>query len=175
MHERVVEGTYLTEGENGALIGNGLAEYLQIGVNDTIVLIGQGYHGSSAAGKYPIQGIVRFGSPELSKQVVFLPLQVAQQLYGLEERVTNIVLQPKNTLQTNQLVQSLQQKLGNDYDIMNWQEMAPELVNMIETDRKEGYVFMFILYLVISFGIFGTVLMMLAERRHEFGVLVAIG
>ena len=34
---------------------------------------------------------------------------------------------------------------------------------------------MLILYMVISFGIFGTVLMMLAERRHEFGVLVAIG
>jgi putative ABC transport system permease protein len=46
---------------------------------------------------------------------------------------------------------------------------------MIETDRVEGYVFMFILYLVISFGIFGTMLMMLAERMHEFGVLVAVG
>jgi ABC-type antimicrobial peptide transport system permease subunit len=33
----------------------------------------------------------------------------------------------------------------------------------------------FILYLVISFGIFGTVLMMTAERRREFGMLVAIG
>ena len=34
---------------------------------------------------------------------------------------------------------------------------------------------MFILYMVISFGIFGTVLMMLAERKHEFGVLIAVG
>jgi putative ABC transport system permease protein len=34
---------------------------------------------------------------------------------------------------------------------------------------------MFILYMVISFGIFGTVLMMMAERQHEFGVLVAVG
>jgi ABC-type antimicrobial peptide transport system permease subunit len=32
-----------------------------------------------------------------------------------------------------------------------------------------------ILYLVIAFGIFGTVLMMTAERRREFGVLVAVG
>ena len=32
-----------------------------------------------------------------------------------------------------------------------------------------------ILYLVIAFGVFGTVLMMTAERRREFGVLVAIG
>jgi ABC-type antimicrobial peptide transport system permease subunit len=32
-----------------------------------------------------------------------------------------------------------------------------------------------ILYLVIAFGIFGTVLMLTAERKREFGVLVAIG
>jgi ABC-type antimicrobial peptide transport system permease subunit len=32
-----------------------------------------------------------------------------------------------------------------------------------------------ILYLVIAFGVFGTVLMMTAERRREFGVLIAIG
>jgi putative ABC transport system permease protein len=32
-----------------------------------------------------------------------------------------------------------------------------------------------ILYLVIAFGVFGTVLMLTAERRREFGMLVAIG
>jgi len=32
-----------------------------------------------------------------------------------------------------------------------------------------------VLYLVIAFGIFGTILMMLNERLHEFGILVAIG
>jgi putative ABC transport system permease protein len=32
-----------------------------------------------------------------------------------------------------------------------------------------------ILYLVIAFGVFGTVLMLTAERKREFGVLVAIG
>lgn len=58
---------------------------------------------------------------------------------------------------------------------MAWPELVPDLVDMIEADRVEGYIFMFILYMVISFGIFGTVLMMMAERQHEFGVLVAVG
>ena len=31
------------------------------------------------------------------------------------------------------------------------------------------------LYFIIFFGIFGTVLMMISERTREFGVLVAIG
>jgi putative ABC transport system permease protein len=32
-----------------------------------------------------------------------------------------------------------------------------------------------LLYIIIFFGIFGTVLMMVSERKREFGVLVAIG
>jgi len=32
-----------------------------------------------------------------------------------------------------------------------------------------------LLYFIIFFGIFGTVLMMVAERKREFGVLVSIG
>ena len=51
----------------------------------------------------------------------------------------------------------------------------PELRKMIDADKAEGYVFMFILYLIVSFGIFGTSLMMLAERRYEFGVMISLG
>jgi ABC-type antimicrobial peptide transport system permease subunit len=32
-----------------------------------------------------------------------------------------------------------------------------------------------ILYMIITFGIFGTVLMMTQERMYEFGVIVAVG
>lgn len=74
-----------------------------------------------------------------------------------------------------QISEDLEKALSDDYEVMDWTLLNSELVDMIEADRVEGYVFMFILYMVISFGIFGTVLMMLAERRKEFGVLIAIG
>ncbi|MBE0674203.1 MAG: FtsX-like permease family protein, partial [Bacteroidales bacterium] len=38
-----------------------------------------------------------------------------------------------------------------------------------------GIVMLFILYLVIGFGILGTIIMMMAERRREMGVMVAVG
>ena len=37
------------------------------------------------------------------------------------------------------------------------------------------YTIQVILYLLICFGIFGTLLMMMAERQHEMGMLIAIG
>ncbi len=45
----------------------------------------------------------------------------------------------------------------------------------MDADDKGGQIMLGILYLVIAFGVFGTVLMLTAERKREFGVLVAIG
>jgi ABC-type antimicrobial peptide transport system permease subunit len=45
----------------------------------------------------------------------------------------------------------------------------------MEADNRSGAIMIGILYLVIAFGVVGTVLMMLAERRREFGMLVAVG
>lgn len=175
IHERISDGKYLEEGDRSVLVGAGLADYLNLEVEDTIVLLGAGYHGVSAAGKYPINGIVTFGSPDLSKQLVILPLAEAQWFYGAEGKVTNMVVLVDDPDNSKRIDQALKDNLSDRYEVMHWEEMSPEIKNLIETDRVEGYVFMFILYMVISFGIFGTMLMMMAERMHEFGVLIAVG
>jgi ABC-type antimicrobial peptide transport system permease subunit len=48
-------------------------------------------------------------------------------------------------------------------------------IQQMEADNVSGMFMIGILYVVIAFGIIGTVLMMTAERKREFGVLVAIG
>jgi ABC-type antimicrobial peptide transport system permease subunit len=53
--------------------------------------------------------------------------------------------------------------------------MNETVVQQMEADNQSGMIMIGILYLVIAFGVFGTVLMMTTERRREFGVLVSIG
>lgn len=175
MENRVSEGEYITDDDEAVLVGAGLANYLKLGVGDTIVLLGSGYHGVSAAGKYPIKGIVKFGSPALSKQLVILPMKAAQWLYGTEDMVSNMIISVEDPDDAVQITKQLKAKLSDKYEVMDWKELNPEIVNLIRNERVEGWVFMFILYMVIGFGIFGTMLMMVAERMHEFGVLIAVG
>jgi ABC-type antimicrobial peptide transport system permease subunit len=66
-------------------------------------------------------------------------------------------------------------KLGHAYEVKTWKKMMPEIENHIKADGVSAYVFTGVLYLIIAFGFFGTVLMMTAERRYEFGMLIAIG
>ena len=61
------------------------------------------------------------------------------------------------------------------YEVMSWKEMMPEMDQFIEADSSGHFIITGILYFIISFGLFGTLLMMMFERKHEIGILIAIG
>ena len=71
--------------------------------------------------------------------------------------------------------ENIDEKITAPYSVMKWDEMHPEVVQLIEADRAGGVVMKAILYILVGFGIFGTILMMLSERRREMGVMVAVG
>ncbi|MGQ7870716.1 ABC transporter permease [Sunxiuqinia sp. sy24] len=175
LKSNVRAGTYLDEKDQGLLIGEGLANYLRLGVNDTLVLISQGYHGISAAGKYPIRGIIKHASPELNKMIVYMTLPVCQDFFSAPNRLTSLVINIKDNDLLQRSLKKLRADLTSPYSIMSWQEMSPEMVQQIESDRAGGIIMKAVLYIVIGFGILGTIMMMIAERRREFGVMVAIG
>lgn len=176
LKSRIVMGAYLQSDDRAVLIGEGLAEQLDMSIGDTLVLVSQGYHGVNAAGKYAIKGLVRFGSPELSKQMVYLPLSEAQWFYGATGLLTSVALHIENADDIPGVMKKLKTKLDLEaYEVMDWQEMLPDLVQAKALDSAGNYIVYFILYLIIAFGIFGTILMMTKEREYEFGVLISIG
>lgn len=175
--ERVVAGRYFDSvAEEGVLVAKGIADELGLEVGDTMVLMSQGYHGVTAAGKYPITGLVSFGSPDLNKLMVFMPLETAQYFFGAEGRATSLVLQMADAREAKVAVATLRKNLDPAiYEVLDWEELIPDLVSARGLDDAGNNIMIGILYLIIAFGLFGTVLMMTKEREYEFGVLIAIG
>lgn len=175
LKNKLKQGTYLSDKDHAVLLSQGLAERLKLRVNDTVVLIGQGYHGAIAAGKYPVQGIVKFGSPDLNDKVLFMPLAAAQDLYSASGMVTSYVLFLKDLKKLHTTAADVRKATGPEYETMTWEELLPEVKQHIEADTNSMKYIQGILYLLICFGIFGTLMMMLVERKFEMGMLVAIG
>jgi putative ABC transport system permease protein len=169
---------YLTESDTGyAVIGNGLSDYLKAGIGDTLVLMGQGYHGTTAAGLYVIRGIVKIPSPDIDNVFVYVTLNDARYLYDAPGMATSAIINISDT--DDRELTKTQERLiaacGDDMTVRTWKEINALLLNQMEADNKSGAIMIAILYLVIAFGVFGTVLMMMAERRREFGMMVSIG
>jgi putative ABC transport system permease protein len=176
LSKKIIAGKYLTANDSGIMIAEGLAEYLRLKLNDTIILLGQGYHGNMAAGKYSIKGIARLGVPEMNKSMAWLPMPASRNFLSTDARYTSISIMLKSRYGLDAVKSSIiNQTAGMDYEVMTWQEMIPELDQVFQAKLGQNVIMSGILYLVIAFGIFGTILMMLNERMHEFGILIAIG
>lgn len=173
---KIKEGRYFEKASDGVLVSRRLAEFLNLGLNDTLTLLSTGYHGASAAGIYPVTGIVEMPNPELDRRLVFMPLPVAQAFYGAENMLTSLVINIHDSDDLKKTKKGLEGLLDNGmYEIMDWQEMNPELVQQIQSDQAGGYIMLGVLYLIVGFGVLGTLIMMTSERRREFGVMVAVG
>ena len=176
LESRLVDGQYFNKDEEAVLIAEGLAEYLKLSVGDTVVLISQGYRGANAAGKYPIKGMLNFGSPELNKQMLYLPLETARWLYNAENLVTSLVVQTNKPRAIKKTTKKITTLLANDeMKVLDYEALIPDLIQAKEMDSAGNKLVMAVLYLIIGFGIFGTIVMMIKEREYEFGVLKAIG
>lgn len=177
LDRKIITGSYLKPNDEGVLIGRKMAELLELKVGDTLILNNcRGYHGNIGNGLYPIRGIFNMGAPELNERIVFLAESECRKLLGVPDNIfTSSVLMTHNVDIAEQLRETTRQSLPHGIRILTWGTMVPEMKNLIASDKAEGYIISGVLYLIVTFGIFGTIIMMLAERRHELGVLIAIG
>ncbi len=171
----ISEVSYFCGNHNTILLAEKLAENLDVQLNDTIALLGQGYYGNTVAEEFIVKGILKFPNPELNKKFSYLELDRAQQFYSARGKLTSLALMLDDYSDLDNTMEQLETKLDSPYTAMSWKEMQPEMVQMIESDRAGGVLMKAILYIIIGFGILGTIMMMVAERRKELGLMVAVG
>jgi len=175
LKKRVVRGTYLADTSRGILIAEGLAARLHLDVGDSVVLFSQGYQGTTAAQELTIAGILHFPIPKMNDAMVFLALPKAQEFFNAANRVTSIALMIDDPKEYRAVQSSLSRGLESQLVVMSWEEMLPEIVQAIALNDAGSVIIFSVFYVVIAFGVFGTVMMMTLERTREFGLLISLG
>jgi ABC-type lipoprotein release transport system permease subunit len=173
-----VSNGYLSGDDEGILVSDKLASYLKVAVGDSVILIGQGYHGVSATGIFPVRGIIKVPSPEIDNKLIIMTITSAQKFYDAEGKITSLVI--NLTDKSERTIKTAKARINSLLTDKNttaktWYELNPILYQQIQGDSQTGIAMLGLLYFIIFFGIFGTVLMMVSERKREFGILVAIG
>jgi lipoprotein-releasing system permease protein len=173
--KRIKKGSFLEPGDPGVVLGSGLAGFLNLTIGDTLVMIGQGFHGISANGLFPVKGIMEHPNQQFNKRLVFMEIDHARTFYSAYERSTALAVMTDNHYQVDHLKAGIEKLLPPGKTVLTWTDMQPEVEQLIQSDRAGGIIMLGILYLIITFGIFSVVMMMVKERRREFGVIHAVG
>ena len=174
--DTVGEGAFLAPGDDrGVVIGSRIAEGLGVGVGGEVVLVTQAADGSVGAGRYRIRGIFRTRMDMLDGTYVLLALPAAQELYAAGDGVTAVVARLRERTQVAAAKASRQAALGAGYEVLDWSELLPAVVQSVAFHEVMGYVLLLVLFTVVAVGIMNTVLMAVLERTREFGVMMALG
>jgi ABC-type lipoprotein release transport system permease subunit len=173
--EHISQGRFLTnEDGDTILIGQEMANLLNVGVGDRITLIGKRKDESMRQRSMTVVGIFDLGLGDAEKGLVYINLPVAQTLYNLRDQETEVAITLEEIGQEEGLISSLEPNLPN-YEIDSFYDLRPEIGEVLAQKGAFTKILGFIVLLMASIGILNLMLMAVYERTREMGVLAALG
>lgn len=174
LSKRLTKGRFL-QGPGEVVLGSELAKRLKADLDSIVFLTGVGYHGNSANLMLRVVGIVKLANIQENKRTSFVSMEEASEGFATGGLVSNIVLSFTNNSKASEIVREMKSDYSGCISVYSWDEINESLHMLVVINDAANILITGILYFIISFGLFGTILMMLSERKKEFGVLVSIG
>lgn len=173
--ENMVAGRFLVpEDGDHIVIGQALAEHLNVTVGDRVSLLGRRKDESMRQRTMTIVGIFDLGLGDAEKGLVFMNLPTAQILYNMRGEVTEVAVILEEIGQEDILIDDIAPQFPN-HEVDSIYTLRPEFADALAADRVFGILFGGILLVMGGIGILNLMLMAVFERTREMGVLAAMG
>lgn len=179
---RVKQGSLaaLTGPEPGIALGRELARTLGVFVGQTVTAISP--RGAvTAVGTIPkmrafrVVGIFEIGLYEYDSALAYTSLDTAQQFADLDHRVSGIEVRVTDVYRARRVAGDLARTLGFPYWTRDWMDMNRNLFHAIQLEKTAMFVILTLIIFVAAFAIISHLILMVAEKRREIGVLRALG
>jgi ABC-type lipoprotein release transport system permease subunit len=179
LQTRMVKGSYLSgQMPKGVVLGDKLATTIGADVGSEIILLTPAADGSMGNDLYTVAGLFHTGLDEMDQSLVVMPLASLQELLRLPPgriHEVGIKLRDINTATTTAATLEVRLNKIVPVRVMPWQELAPELSDYVQFNRRVTLMLFFIFFLLAAMGIVNTMLMAIIERTRELGMLMAVG
>ena len=172
--------TPVADGEPAILLGAELARTLGVVVGDPVTVISpQG--AITAVGmvpkmrRYTVAGTVEVGMFEYDSSLAYLALPLAQEFASLGQGVTGVEVKLVDPFDAKRVGRAVVGRLGFPYWARDWMEMNRNFFAALQLEKLALFVIVTIIVLVAAFAIIGHLVLLVAEKRKEIGILKAIG
>ena len=173
----ITEGRFLDPDEpNGIVVGQALLDKFDTKIGRKLVLMSQGTDKEIASRAFRIVGVFRAEMESTEKQFVFVSLSAAQQMLKLKNGISEISILLSSDKDTDKVATALKEALSaGDYQVQTWKDAMPMVAAILK--MYDGFIFLwfFVVFIAMGFGIVNTTLMAVYERIREFGLLKALG
>lgn len=172
----LIEGDYFkSDRKNLAVIGQQLADKLQLKLHSRIVLTLQTVTGDIIYGAFKIEGIYHTHNSDFDKQMIYVQRKDLQALIGFPSQSASLitVLLHKDD-DTKKVAAELKTQFP-DEQVQTWIQLSPMQQVLSSTMTQMTIIFVGIILVALTFGIINTMLMAVMDRTREIGMLLSIG
>lgn len=175
LDQSIIEGEYLSNGQREIIIGDKIAEKLNVDIDDKVVCMANRIDGSIGSEVFRVKGIFSTPNSEFDGAYVYTNINTIQSMLDLGDKVYEYAITAKDYRLASQIDNELEAKLNDKYEIKSYKEILPLLILQVDMAKESMFVINLIIGLALIFGITNTMLMAVFERIREFGVLMSIG
>lgn len=172
----MIEGDYLSGKDGEILLGNQLADLLEVTLGDRLVVtVSQAHGGELSQALFRVSGIFSFNERAMDTGFSFINLEQGQTLLNIKG-VHEVALRLQSLDQVDDKSLPVWQQLNNDeLETLTWLELTPQLGSMLSMTQYSTLIVSIIMYILVALGLINTMFMSIFERQTEFGILLAIG
>ena len=182
LQQRVKQGSLadLAGPEPSIALGRELARTLGAFVGDTVVAISPRARSPRSArsrrcARSASSPIFEIGLYEYDSALAYTSIETAQQFAEMGARVSGIEVRLNDVYQARRVSREIGAKLGMPYWTRDWTEMNRNLFSAIQLEKTAMFVILTLIIFVAAFAIISHLILMVAEKRREIGVLRALG
>ena len=170
VNEDVIEGDLMTlvHTRYGILLGDQLAENLEVNVGDQVDVVFPGSQTTS----FKVVGLIHTGT-SADEVTAYARLDSVQDFFNEPGVVSNIGVRVADPYQADAIAASIERETG--LDAVSWSEANAEILSLLDIQRASATIFYFLIYGVAGFGIANTLITIVAQRTREIGILKAMG
>ncbi len=174
------EGHWQSLNTHTLLIGEELARTIGARMGEQVTLIAP-REGTPSWDQVPrmrrfqVAGIFHSGMYEYDANMIYLTIEGAQDLLGLDRQITGYGIRLDSADFTKMAARSIQQKLGSPYWVRSWEDLNRNLFSAMKLERTVMFIILTLIILVSSFTIVSNLLLLTIEKAREIGILQALG
>ena len=122
-----------------------------------------------------VTGIFETGHYLHDSEFLLVPVYVAQELYGLDDALHGITVKTDNPYGAERVKQEIQQFLEPPQYAQTWIDMNRQYFEAVRLERTVMFFLLFFIVIVAAFGIMSTLITVTVQKRHEIGIVKALG
>lgn len=178
LKDALIEGEYLTGKSGEIIIGNELADLLEVSLGDRIVVtLSEANTGELAQALFRVSGIFHFGIRAIDEGMVFTNINQARRTLGLQDHQSHEIAIKFTSTEIAETEQSEIFKDLNqgELETLSWMKLNPAIASIISMSGLSSLIVGSILFVLAGLGVINSMFMSIYERIYEFGVAKAIG